>query len=413
MNDWLNKTWVIRVISLILAILTFLVITADNQDNRSADVSFDSFFSGSQETQTLDDMPVSIQIDEENYVVSGVPETVSVSLRGTFSVVQSTVTQRNFNVFVNLEDLESGTHIVPIETEGLSNRLDVFLDPAEIEVTIEERATAEYEVLVDYMNEAGLETGFELLEAHVSPKTVQITSSKGIVERIASVKAFVDVEGIGESMEISDVPVRVYDSEGNQLNVRIEPSTVSVVVNVTNPSKKVPITLETTGELPADFRLDAIEAELGEVQVFASEADLANIDEIKTQPIDLSEITGDTSLEVALDLPEMVRLVTTDTVTVNITVDRLTENTIENVTIDVKNLENDFTSVFINPENGSIDLKVSGYQSELADLVASDFQLMIDLASFEIGEHQIPIQWDAPNNLEVALSVDDATVRIE
>jgi len=48
MNDWLNKPWVIRVISLFLAILTFLVISFDNQDTRSADVgSFDYIFNNS------------------------------------------------------------------------------------------------------------------------------------------------------------------------------------------------------------------------------------------------------------------------------------------------------------------------------------------------------------------------------
>src|SRR5690554_6687571 len=94
MNDWLNKPWVIRVISLFLAILTFLVISFDNQDTRSADVgSFDYIFNNSRESETLEDVPVNIVIDDEKYVVSGVPEVVTMSLTGTVSVVQSTVTQ--------------------------------------------------------------------------------------------------------------------------------------------------------------------------------------------------------------------------------------------------------------------------------------------------------------------------------
>ncbi|MCZ0703821.1 YbbR domain-containing protein [Natronobacillus azotifigens] len=413
MNDWLNKPWVIRGISLVLAILTFALITFDNQESRTADVGFDSFFSSSQETETLEDIPVNIQIDEDSYVVSGVPETVSVTLQGTVSVVQSTATQRNFDVFVDLEGLEPGSHRVPLEYEGISNRLSVYIEPSEIDVVIEERATAEYEVLVDYTNETRLELGYELIDATVSPTTVEITSSRSMIDRIAIVKAFVDVDGIGESMEIRDVPVRVYDSEGNQLNVRVTPQTVDVGVNVANPSKTVPVTIETTGELPDDLRLLSMDLETEEVEIFASEADLDEITEIRTEPINLSEINEDSTIEIGLDLPDAVRLVSEEVITVNVSVEELTDQSFEELPISIENLGGDLTYTFINPEDGELTVTITGYPSDLAEIGASDFQLSVDLAELEDGEHQVPVEVSGPNNIEYTLEMDNVIVQIE
>ncbi|WP_017473152.1 CdaR family protein [Amphibacillus jilinensis] len=414
MNDWLNKPWVIRIISLVLAVFTFLIISFDNQDTRSADIgSFDAIFNSSQETQTIEDVPVNIQIDDEQYVVSGVPQTVSMTLQGTVSVVQSTVTQRNFDVFVDLEDLEPGTHVVPIEHDGISNRLSVDIEPSEVEVSIEERGTGEFEVVIDYTNLDQMEPGFEIDSASITPETVIITSSQSVIDRISVVKAFVDVEGIGESLTLNDVPVRVFDSEGNQLNARIEPETVSVDLEVSSPNKTVPIEVETTGDLPEDFQLVSIEAEDSDVQVFASEENLDLINEISTEPIDLSEITESDTIEVSLQTPDNVRLLSTSTVNVYIEVEEITEETIEDVEINIENLSNNLTSSFVDPETGQIDLTIIGYPSEIADLDQGDFELIIDLGGINSGEHQLPIEVEGPNGLEVSLPMEEAIIQVE
>lgn len=414
MNEWLNKTWVIRVISLLLAIITFIVITIDNQDTRTADIgSFDSIFSSSQEVQTLDDMPVSIQIDDEKYVVSGVPQTVKVTLQGTVSVVQSTATQRNFDVFVDLKGLEPGTHTVPIEYEGVSNRLSVEINPSEVQVLIEERATDEYKVGVDFTNQDSLQPGFELLEAIVTPDIVKITSSQNIVERIAIVTAYVDLEGLGEDMTFVDVPVRVYDHEGNQLNARIEPEVVSVEVKLTSPNKTVPVVVDTSNEIGDNYRIKSVEVDIEEVKVFAAEEDLVNINMIRTVPIDLSNITKTTTLEVGLAMPGNIRLISDEAVTVTIEVEESTEEVIEDLEVTVQNLQEDLISSFLNPDTGRINITIMGFPTDLADIDASDFQILVDLAGLEDGEHQLPLDIRGPTGLEFSSEIDEVTIEIQ
>lgn len=415
MNDWLNKPWVIRVISLFLAILTFTVISFDNQDTRNADVgNFDSIFNSSQESVVLEDVPVNIQIDDEQYVVSGVPELITMELSGTLSVVQSTATQRNFDVFVDLNDLGPGDHTVPIEYDGISNRLNVRIDPESIDITIEERGEDEYQVRIDYTNLDAMQEGFEVESATVTPSVVTITSAQSVINRISDVRAVVDLEGIEESTTLDDVPVRVYDNEGNQLNVRIEPNTVTVDLSVINPNKTVPIELETTGELPEGFNLVDIEIlDDAEVQLFAASEVLEVIEQIETEPVDLSTLTESTEVTIALDLPEGIRESSIDEVTVRVELEETTETGLENVEIELDNLSQDLETNFIDPETGRLNVSVSGYPSDLAGVEASDLRLSINLDGLSSGEHELPIEIDAPENVTVALPRDDVTVALQ
>lgn len=413
MNDWLNKPWVIRVISLFLAILTFLVISFDNQDQRSADVgSFDSIFNNSRETETLEDVPVDIVIDDEQYVVSGVPEVVTVALTGTVSVVQSTVTQRNFDVYVDLDGLSPGTHTVPIKHDGLSSRLDVSIDPTEVEVTIEERGSGTYDVSVDYSNLDQMPEGFEIESATVVPDTVQITSAKSVIDRISSVKAFVDVEGIKESMTLTDVPVRIYDNEGNQMNARIEPSTVTVELEVINPSKEVPIEVKTSGELPEGMRLVETSVGADNVTVYASSDQLDSIEQVETTPIDLSEITETTSLDVELLIPANATSLSREIIEVTIEVEIETETTLENIDITIDNVTDGLNATFVSPKSGRIAVTLSGFPSDLDEINVDQLDLVVNANNLQEGEYNRPLEYNQLDNIQVTLPVEDVTIRI-
>ena len=413
MNDWLNKPWVIRVISLFLAILTFLVISFDNQDTRSADVgSFDSIFNNSRESETLEDVPVNIVIDDEKYVVSGVPEVVTMSLTGTVSVVQSTVTQRNFDVYVDLEGLSPGTHTVPIKHDGVSSRIDVSFEPENIEVTIEERGSGTYDVAVDYSNLDQMPEGFEIASVTVTPQQVEITSAQSVIDRISSVKAFVDVEGIKESMTLTDVPVRIYDNEGNQMNARIEPGTVTVDVEVINPNKEVPIDVTTSGELPDGVRLIETSVEAENVTVYAPSSQLEDIEQVETEPIDLSEITETTTLEVALLVPDNATSLSRETIDVTVEVEEETETTLENIDITIDNVTDGLNATFVSPESGQIAVTFSGFPSDLEAMNVDQLDLVVNANNLDEGEYDRPLEYNQLDDINVTLPLENVTIRI-
>src|SRR5699024_8552312 len=183
------------------------------------------------------------------------------------------------------------------------------------EVTIEERGSGEFNVAMDVINRDQIEAGFEVANIYADPSTIEVTSSKSIIDKIAIVKAFVDIAGFDESQTVSNVPVKVYDSQGNELNVRIDPPIVDVTVDLKKPSKTVPISIITENELPEDVRLNGLELETEEIEVFASEDYLSQLTEIETQPIDLSEISESGTIEIELEKSEEIRKLSAETVT--------------------------------------------------------------------------------------------------
>src|SRR5690625_1219867 len=331
MDSWFNSKWFVRAISLFFAVLLFVVVQME-ETKFQTDSRIPS--SGSDKVEILDGIPVDIRIDSEKYVVSGVPEFVSVSLEGSTGNLTPVIMTRSFEVYVDLRELGEGTHTVDIEYAKIPSELSVYIEPKTVEVEIEERASEEFTVDVDFINIDQLPEGYELGVPEVNPSKVRITSSRSVIEEIAIVKVYVDVAGLTESINNREVPVNIYDSQGNGLSVRIEPASVVVSVPIDNPSKTVPLEVETTGELPEGYDLISLTPEIDEVEVFAVSTILDELDGLVTEEIDLAEISESGEYEVKLNVAENVS-VAEDSIKVVIEIEQT--KVIEDVTIEIRN----------------------------------------------------------------------------
>src|SRR5690625_4159174 len=324
MDKWFKSKWFVRIISLAFSVMLFIFVSIEEAEVSENENSI-FFTSTSEEMKTIDEVPVQIRINNEKYVVSGVPEFVSVSLEGKTSILTQLVRQQNFDVFVDLEGLGEGEHTVEIQYDNIPHDIAVYIEPKSIDVTIEEKATKDVSVVVDLINQDEVPDGFELGTPVVKPETVTLTSSKSVIDQVAIVKVYVDVAGLTEPIDNREVPVNVYDGQGNELRAKIEPEVVEVSIPVDNPSKTVPIDISTTGSLPDDYSLNSIEAAVDEVEVFAASNLLDEINEIKTKDIDLSDIKESGTVEAELDLPDGVVAPGNNTVDVNIEIEQLKE----------------------------------------------------------------------------------------
>ena len=204
MDNWFRSVWFIRIISLILAGLLWVTVNVD--DNMDSDSLF--FNDSSSDMEVMDNVPLEIRFDSEEYVVSGLPQEVSVTVEGPASAVTPVVRQENFEVFVDLNGYGPGTHEVSLQHSGISNQLAVTIEPKVIEVTIEEKVSENFSVNVDYINETKLSSDLVLGEAEASPAEVQITGSESVVDRVASVKAIIDVGAATGTIENQEAPVK-------------------------------------------------------------------------------------------------------------------------------------------------------------------------------------------------------------
>ncbi|MGI8316278.1 CdaR family protein [Halobacillus mangrovi] len=323
MDNWFKSVWFIRIISLILAGLLWVTVNVD--DNMDSDSLF--FNDTSSDMEVMENIPLEIRFNSEEYVVSGLPQEVSVRVEGPASTLAPVVRQKNFTVFVDLNGLGPGTHEVSLQHSGISNQLDVRIEPKTIEVTIEEKVSEEYEVNVDYINERQLSNELTLGEPKVDPAQVTITGSSSVVNRVATVKAIIDVSNAEEAVENEEAPVKVYDNQGNELNVLVDPTTVNVSVPISKRQKQVGIDLEPQGGAPQGVVVNSVTTETSEVTVYGPEEVISEIDSLPEIPVDLSEVTQDETVEVDIPVPKGVTEIDPESIEVQIDVDDDTQQT--------------------------------------------------------------------------------------
>lgn len=409
MDKWFNSRWFVRGISLVFAavLYIFVQVEIDQYDNDN-DSRF--FPNNNQEVATIEEMPVSIRIDEKNNVVSGVPQNVSVTLEGSASTLTATARQKNFDIYVDLEGMGEGTHTVELKHANVPRELKVYIEPKTIEVTIEERASEQFSITTDFINTDKLPKGYELGDSTVEPETVTITSSKGIIEQIAIVKVFVDVSGLKEPIDSREVPVNVYDTRGNELNVQVEPESVNVSADIHNPSKSVPVTLSTTGELPEGYTMSSISANVDKVKIYGTSDVINGIKKVSTKDINLSDISESGTIDVGLSLPDGAHVKENKTIEVDVELDQT--KTLQDVPVEVNNAEDGQEVSFIEPNTSSMDVTIKGKQTEVGEVTGADIHATVDAGGLESGRHQLPVSLEGPENVELTGGYQEVTIEI-
>ena len=104
MDKLMDSPWFLRFTALFLAIILFFSVKVEEEKSagKTAGESMD----------VIRDVPVEIYYDNENLVVTGVPETVDMTIEGPKNFVQTTKLLKDFNLSVDLTNLTMGEHTV-------------------------------------------------------------------------------------------------------------------------------------------------------------------------------------------------------------------------------------------------------------------------------------------------------------
>ena len=397
MDKFINNRWVMKIIALLLAFMLYMSVSIENSATQQTE-SKPSPFSGSTDVQTVTDVPVETFYDRENLVVSGVPQSVTVTLEGPTASVKTTALQKDFEIVADLSNLGIGTHQVTLEPRNLSDRLDVTIEPSVASVTIHERISEDFPVDVDFINRGQMEEGYQAEQPIVKPNIVKVTGSRELIESIALVKARVDLKGVNESIE-QQSRVTVYDREGNTLNVEIDPPVVDVNVPITSPFKSVPLKINRKGSLKEDLSITKVEAVPNEVTVYGPKSAIDKLEFIDNIELDLTEITESTTIEVDVPVPDGVKRVVPEKVKINVEVEKEEQKTFTNVPIQQIGLSEGLELEFIDPETGLMDLTVLGAPSTLEGVNSSDMEMYINVTDLNAGEHEAPLEINGPQNV--------------
>ncbi len=337
----------------------------------------------------INSYPLVSYYDKERTVVEGLPDTVDVTLVGDKSQVDIAKTKANFEIYADLKDLPPGTHKVNLEYSKLGSKLDVKIDPSTIVVTIMALTEIDKPVQADFVNLDQIDEMYVLSEPQLALDTVKIKGPQTVVDQVASVKAIIDVSDLSKLSDYEAL-VFAYDKLGNKLDVEIKPDKLTASVQVTTPSKVVPVEAVVTGNAPAGYSVGNLTLSPSEVKLYGETSALESYEKLQLQ-VDLYQLDDNNELIVKLDKPENVHKMDTDTVKVKVTFEETQTKVLENIAVDFKNLDAKYRVKAKDLVDAMINLTLKGSTTKLNSISTDDVKVSIDLLGYKPGEYEVPV----------------------
>lgn len=240
-----------------------------------------------------------------------------------------------------------------------------------------------------------------------------MTGSESEVDKIATVRALINFNELENDGEVTNIPIRVYDNQGNELNVFVTPTTASVQADVSVRDRRYPIQYEKIGELDDSLVLESINVQPVSATLHAKEERLDQISALDPLEIDLSEITESTTIEMDVPKPSDTAKIEPETVEVEINVSEAKEKVFEDVEIEIENAPEDATITFVDREEPVIDITAIGTKEDLDHLKRKDVRASIDVSEYVEGEVFAEIELKGPENTRLRTEEERIRIQIE
>ena len=377
-------------IALLLAVLLYVSVNSvDSLQNVTSSGSY------SKEFQNI---PLTVDVNDSVYEVTGLPSTVDVVLTGDMSDI-SLATADKQTIVANLTGLTEGTHVVDLQALGLSGNTKAILVPSQVTVTISKKISMEFNVGYQYINTNKMDKIYSLGTPQFEKDSVIIRASQETINKISVVNALIDVSNVTGDI-IVEAPLVAYDQDGNRMNVDIVPETIKVTVDVTTPSKIVPIVVIPNGEVPNDKAISSISLSHSSVTISAPQNVLDTIDKIEIQ-LPVYDLKNDTNIvTMPINLPSGARKKDPSVVSITVTIGDKVEQEFTDIQINYRNLGN-WKATILEGESPTATIKVIGTKEMLADFDPTTIEAYIDfseVASESNGLVELPLHINGVNN---------------
>lgn len=282
-----------------------------------------------------------------------------------------------------------------------------------LEISLDDLVSRRFMITADTTGQVA--DGYALGEVTVTnPNVLNVTGPATIVDKIDSVVATIDVEGMSMNLSDNVLPV-FYDADGNEIDttrLKYNNTTVTIAAKILRV-KEIPLSFTTTGTPSGDYRVVEITSDPENIRIKGASSVLNPIMSLAI-PAEVLNVSGarddlTTTIDITEYLPDEVELVdaadATVTVTVRIEAYQSKTFTIDTKDITVNGLGDGYELAF---EQNSVTVTISGLQNDLNRLSAADLASAIDVSGMEEGLHQVnlEIELDETNYAARTVSVE-------
>lgn len=308
----------------------------------------------------------------------------------------------------------AGTHPVTINAHS-SNGQVVSVTPSQIEVEIDTLVSRA--VPVEVRKEGKLPDGYWAGDVQLSSSVIMLEGAATDLARITKAVGVIDLTDRTESVNHS-MMLTLYDEAGNEVSSSVLFGGMPTVVARLEilPSKLVPIDVDAAivgrDALPENFEIvsDGTSLEGNLVRIVGDADALAKVASLSLETLDVTGLTESVQQELAVIVPEGVRIIGDSMVNLQVTIREKTDTiALTELPIEIVGLARK-QKASLSEEFAGITL--SGRVSLLAGITRGDIVVYADVTGLAAGTHEVKLAVqidgeDLPSELQCAFTTAD------
>ena len=290
----------------------------------------------------------------------------------------------NFSIKIDLAEyaLKLGDNSIPITIVDTPSNVTVK-NTSNLVVTVKIEEIIEKDFKVESRIDVAAKANYYVAQPQINPETVTVSGPKSLVSQVKGVVVLGQEDNVFEDIVKNYEVVAIGDSGDTVEGVKLSTERVQVIIKV-NPGKSVPIKVGTIGNAGYNINIASMELSQNYVEITGPQYILDSISEIYTEAIDLSRITKNSNMEVALIFPDGIEKASISYVTVSIEVEEVKESKENEVTreFEVEYTTSGLASDFnMTASSNKVKIVLKGSKSKLDSINIENIVASIDLSS--------------------------------
>lgn len=394
----------LKVISLVIAIIIWIVVA--NVDDYKTTKQISGI-----EIEFINGNAIA-----ENNKVYEVPEgtTVDIVVKGRRSIVEK-LTDNDFKAIADLSKM-SVTNAVAVEVSAISSyiarELTITSTNNAVVIAVEDKIQKQLPITVRAISEVA--EGYAIRSRTAAPNLITVTGAESVVNTIEEVVVDVDVAGADHNLTAYAEPVFLERNgdiiDSSKFEYDIEEIAVTVEIMQT---KKLSVRVKTAGELAEGYSIASIDYQPTSILVVGEAEDLAKVDEILIDNVDVTDCRNDmeTAVAIADYLPSGIAMAdSTEEIMIKVIVEKVQEKTIILDADDINIVGKGEGLTYTLLQESGYPVKVRGLKDNLENLKVTNLIPSIDVTGYGPGEYTFTVNLRDIKGVEI---VEPLVVELE
>lgn len=220
--------------------------------------------------------------------------------------------------------------------------------------------------------------GYFASEAIISPEEVKIKGAESLVNKVSKLLISDKKEEVHEDIIENYEIIPVDDSNNEVIGVDLSEKVAMVEIKISK-GKSVKVNVETINQLPSEVKLSSIESNKEYVEILGPKEILDTIDQLETEPLDLSNISTNTTVNLKIKIPGGVTISDGEEISVNINVINMVTK-VFNIKYTISG-ENE--NIKVTPSSETINVKIKAFEDEMEKITSNNIKANLDISNLK------------------------------